>query len=70
MAQRVYVFVRSHRFRDDLKQYMNSMEYKLVHPSSDTRIITQVTKRCLRKLFKDGIQYKKVGVMLVDCNVF
>jgi DNA polymerase V len=63
---RVYVFVRSNVFREDLKQYAKSMEYRLVNPTADTRIITHVAKRCLKKLFKAGIYYKKVGVMLED----
>lgn len=71
VASRVYVFVRSNPFRQDLKQYINSMEYRLVNPSSDTRTITKVAKLCLKKLFKAGIHYKKVGVMLeelIPCN--
>lgn len=66
VAGRVSVFVRSNPYREDLKQYMNSMEYKLINPTNDTRIITQVAKRCLKKLFKEGIFYKKVGVMLEE----
>lgn len=66
VAKRVYVFVRSNPFRQDLKQYANSIEYALVNPTSDTRIIMQVAKRSLKKLFKIGIFYKKVGVMLTE----
>jgi len=64
MAQRIYVFVRSNPFRQDLEQYSKSIECRLVNPTDDTRIITKVAKLCLKKLFKQGIQYKKVGVML------
>lgn len=64
IAHRVYVFVRSNPFRDDLTQYAKSIEYRLVNPTSDTRIITQVAKRCLKKLYKKDVCYKKVGVML------
>lgn len=64
LAQRVYVFVRSNRHRADLVFYAKSMEYYLVNPTQDTRVITQVAKQCLKKLFKPGIHYKKVGVML------
>lgn len=66
VAQRVHVFVRSNPFREDLKQYANHMEYKLVNPTSDSRIITAVAKRCLARLFRPGIHYKKSGVMLLD----
>ncbi len=66
VAQRLYVFVRSNPFRHDLRQYTNSMECRLINPTDDTRIITKMAKICLKKLFKPGIQYKKVGVMLED----
>ncbi len=66
MAQRVYVFLRSNRHRHDLRQYNNSMEYRLIHPSSDTCVINRIATECLKQLFKEGIFYKKVGVMLLD----
>lgn len=66
VAQRVSVFIRGNPFRDDLPYYANSMECRLVNPTDDTRVITQVAKLCLKKLFKPGIHYKKVGVMLGD----
>lgn len=66
VARRIHVFVRSNPFRADLKQYARSMEYKLVNPTSDSRVITAVAKRCLKKLFMSGIHYKKAGVMLLD----
>jgi DNA polymerase V len=66
VAARVCVFVRSNPYRYDLKQYGNSVEYRLINPTSDTRIIMQVAKRCLKKIFKAGIDYKKAGVMLCE----
>ena len=66
VAQRVYVFVRSNPFRDDLKQYAKSMHCRLINPTDDTRVITKVAKLCLKKMFKQGIYYKKIGVMLED----
>lgn len=71
VAHRVHVFVRSNIHRSDLKQYSNSMAYQLVNPTNDTRIITDVAKRCLRRLYRAGVFYKKVGVMLEElrpCN--
>ena len=58
------VFVRSNRFRGDLPQYNNAIDFKLVHPTDDLRYLTQVAKYCLKKLFKPGIHYQKVGVQL------
>lgn len=64
LAQRIYVFIRSNPFRQDIEQYSKSIECRLVNPTDDTRVITKVAKLCLKKLYKPGIQYKKVGVML------
>jgi DNA polymerase V len=66
VAQRLYVFVRSNPFRQDLMQYANSIEFRLVNPTDDTRVITKIAKLCLKKLFKQGVYYKKVGIMLGD----
>lgn len=66
VAYKLSVFVRGNPFRDDLPYYANGMECQLVEPSDDTREITRVAKLCLQKIFKPGIHYKKVGVMLVD----
>lgn len=66
MAQRIHVFVRSNPFRQDLMQYAKSIECKLVNPTDDPRVIIKVAKLCLKKIFKSGIQYKKVGVRLDD----
>lgn len=66
LAQRVYVFVRSNFHRQDLTQYAHSMECRLVNPSNDTRVITRMAKLCLKKLYRSGVKYKKVGVMLGD----
>lgn len=64
VAQRLSVFIRSNPHRADLAQYANSMACRLILPTDDTRVITQVAKICLRKLFKAGVHYKKVGIML------
>ena len=66
VAQRLAIFIRGNPYRQDLKQYSNSMECYLINPSDDTRVITAMAKLCLEKIFKAGIQYKKVGVMLGD----
>ena len=66
VAQRLYVFVRSNPFRHDLPSYAKSIECRLANPTNDMRVITRVAKIGLKKLFKSGIHYKKVGVMLGD----
>lgn len=64
MTQHLGVFVRSNRFRADLPQYNNAIDFKLPYPTDDLRYLTQVAKFCLGKIFKSGIAYQKVGVTL------
>lgn len=65
-ACRIQVFLMSNRFRKDLAQYANSIEYQFVHPTDDIRIITKVAKRALRKIYLPGINYKKVGFGVLE----
>lgn len=66
IACRLSVFVRSNRHRKDLIQYNNVLTSSLIHPTSDTRVITHIALEGLKRIFKPGIYYKKVGVMLEE----
>jgi len=66
MAQRMYVFVHTNRFREDLAQHFQSIEINFINPTDDLRIITKFAKKCLRRIFKAGYHYKKAGVCLED----
>lgn len=56
------IFIKSNRHRLDLPQYTNSMGFKLVNPTDDIRYLTRCAKFCLRKIFRAGIHYQKVGI--------
>ncbi|KTD06059.1 UmuC [Legionella gratiana] len=66
VAQRIRVFVHTNRFRDDLAQHFQSVEFCFINPTDDLRLITKSAKRCLHRIFKTGYYYKKVGVCLND----
>ncbi len=66
VAQRVAVFVHTNRFREDLDQHFQAIEFRLVNASDDLRLITKIAKRCLRRIFRPGYYYKKAGVCLED----
>ncbi|CEG58787.1 Y-family DNA polymerase [Legionella fallonii] len=68
VTQRLWVFVHTNRFRDDLVQYFPSIELKFINPTDDLRLITTSAKRCLRRIFKPGYHYKKAGVCLEDLS--
>ncbi len=62
----IRVFLYSNQFRQDLPQYSNSIGFKLINNTDDTRKIMKCARYCLNKIFKKGYQYKKVGVVLDD----
>ncbi|MFS9519714.1 Y-family DNA polymerase [Legionella pneumophila] len=66
VAKRLVVFVHTNRFREDLAQHFQSIEFKLINPTDDLRLITKMAKRCLQRIFKPGYYYKKAGVCLED----
>ncbi|MBA4697133.1 MAG: Y-family DNA polymerase [Legionella sp.] len=66
LAKRVTIFLRSNRHRLDLPQYNPYAGVSLIHPSQDTRVITQMVLKSLDAIFKEGVLYKKVGVLLED----
>jgi DNA polymerase V len=65
-CQRMVVFVHTNRFREDLTQHFQSMEFRFINPTDDLRLITKIAKRCLQRIFKPGLYYKKSGVCLHD----
>ena len=67
-AQRISVFVQSNRFRADLPQYNQHIDLKLPEPTDDLRDLTHSAKCCLKKIFKPGIHYQKVGVLLTQLS--
>ncbi len=65
-AKSVTVFIASNRFREDLPQYANSATIPLLVPTSDTMEITQAAVQALRRIWREGIQYKRSGVIVSD----
>ena len=66
VSQRMQVFVHTNRFREDLAQHFQSIEFRFINPTDDLRLITKIAKRCLDRIFKPGYYYKKAGVCLED----
>lgn len=65
-AKKVTVFLSSNRFREDLEQYGNSASVSLITPTSDTMEITQAALTALQNIYRQGILYKKSGVIVSD----
>jgi DNA polymerase V len=67
-AKSVTVFIASNRFREDLPQYGNSATVPLLVPTSDTLEITSAAIRALQSIWREGIQYKRSGVIVSDIH--
>ena len=59
------VFLNTNAFREDLPQYWNFQEMRLVTPSSSTVTIVKAANEVLQKLYRQGYHYKKAGVIVM-----
>lgn len=60
------VFVQTNRFAKNLPQYSRNMVIKLPFATHSTIELTQFSLLALKHIFKEGYQYKKAGVILMD----
>lgn len=65
VANIVGVFVDSNHFRPELEQYSNMTEISIPTPSASTIDIVKTATACLRHIFREGICYKRAGVILM-----
>ena len=65
VASSVGVFLNTNSFREDLAQYWNFQEQRLVTPTSSSITIVQTANEVLRKIYRQGYQYKKAGVIVM-----
>ena len=65
VASIVGVFVNTNPFREDLAQYWNFQETRLLTPSSSTTTIVKAAADVLKKIYRQGYQYKKAGVIVM-----
>ena len=61
----VAVFLNTNPFREDLPQYYNFQEIRLLTPSSSTTTIVKAAETVLRRMFRPGYHYKKAGVIVM-----
>ena len=66
VASSVGVFLNTNAFREDLAQYWNFQEKRLLTPSSSTITITQAASDILKSIYRQGYQYKKAGVIVMN----
>ena len=64
VASVVGIFVSTNPFREDLLQYWKYQELRLVTPTNSTIPIVQTATELLDRLFIQGLQYKRAGVIV------
>ena len=60
----ITTFIRSNRFNTKVRQIYASRSLELIHPTDDTRIIIKSANRILEKIYANGYQYAKAGILL------
>jgi DNA polymerase V len=65
VASVVGVFVNTNPFREDLAQYWNFQEQRLITPTNSTLAIVQAAHEVMDRIFIQGYQYKKAGVIVM-----
>ena len=60
----VIVFLKSNRFKAQSKQYRASTMVSIPFPTDSTLVISANAIKAIESIFKEGIQYKKAGVIL------
>ena len=65
VASIVAVFLNTNLFREDLPQYWNFQEQRLITPTATTTTIVQTAAHLLEQLYRPGYQFKKAGVIVM-----
>ena len=64
VASVVGVFLSTNPFREDLLQYWNFQEARLVTPTNSSIPIVEAATQVLRRIYRQGYQYKRGGVIV------
>ena len=62
----IMVFIHTNGHRNDLPQYSRNIVVKLPYPTNSAIELAKFAKQALLYIFKEGYQYKKAGVLVMD----
>ena len=62
----IMVFIHTNGHRNDLPQYSRNIVVKLPYPTNSAIELAKFAKQALHYIFKEGYQYKKAGVLVID----
>ncbi len=66
LCRQVHIVLRSSLFEQSDRLYSGSLGITLPHPSDDTREITAAATSMLDRIFQQGFDYKKIGILLTE----
>ncbi len=66
LANQVMVFIRTSPFRTQQAQYSRSITLPLRRPCADTLVISATALAGLERIYRQGYDYARAGVMLLD----
>lgn len=69
-AARVTLYYRTDPFRTDLPQHRVLQSVPLARPTQDTCLITGVVSELIRKTFRPGVYYRKLGIELDELTPY
>jgi len=64
----IYVFVRSNKFQKNKTQYRNGIIMTIPFSTNSNMIISKYAIEGLKKIFKQGINYKKAGTIVMGLD--
>ena len=64
----IYVFVRSNKFQKNKPQYRNGILMNIPFSTSSNMVIGKYAVEGLKKIFKQGIDYKKAGTIVMGID--
>jgi DNA polymerase V len=66
VAGQISVFIRTNSFRSDQVQYAPTATVGLTPYSNDTRTTQAAALMALKQIYRDGLAYKKAGVLMLN----
>ena len=66
LAGALQVFIRTNPFKVGTEQYQRGVLVPLAAPTNDTRQLVQAAHAGLQRMYRPGLAYQKVGIVLVE----
>ena len=64
-CQIAYLFLHTNKHREDLPQYANGISIKMPFETNSTMVITNAAMTGLKRIYREGYQYKKAGIIVM-----